>query len=112
MSYDMAFWQETQEIDAAGAYQKYDAMTDGESGVSTESAGVKDFCAAVLKSYPDLTVENAETSPWTSAVYCNGECVIVTIAWSRKNELVDALISLAQRHSLLAYDPQKEEVHW
>ncbi|MFJ7187171.1 hypothetical protein [Streptomyces bacillaris] len=111
MSYDMAFWQEPQEIDAAGAYQKYDAMTDGESGVSTESTRVRDFYAAVLKNYPDLTVENSDTSPWTSAVYCNGECVIVTISWSRKNELVDTLIFLAQRHGLLAYDPQKEEVH-
>ncbi|MFJ9686463.1 hypothetical protein ACIRRX_12335 [Streptomyces bacillaris] len=111
MSYDMAFWQEPQEIDAAGAYQKYDAMTDGKSGVSAESTRVRDFYAAVLKNYPDLTVENSDTSPWTSAVYCNGECVIVTISWSRKNELVDTLISLAQRHGLLAYDPQKEEVH-
>ncbi|MGW3958086.1 hypothetical protein ACWEKM_46205 [Streptomyces sp. NPDC004752] len=35
----------------------------------------------------------------------------VSISWSRKDEVVDPLISLARDHGLLTYDPQKEKVY-
>ncbi|MFD5973010.1 hypothetical protein [Streptomyces bacillaris] len=111
MSYDLAFWQENLEIDASEAFRKYDAMTDGASGVFAESENVRAFHRALRDIHPDLTIENAEMSPWTSPVYGNGECVLVTIAWSRKDELVEGLIPLARKHGLLTYDPQQEEVH-
>ncbi|WP_405612975.1 hypothetical protein [Streptomyces sp. NBC_00076] len=106
----MAFWQEDGEIDAGIAYQKYDAMTDGELGISPKSANVTEFYKAILRTYDDLTIENAEDSPWASPVHCNEECVIVAISWSRKNEVADSLRSLARAHNLLTYDPQEEEI--
>ncbi|MFF7473473.1 hypothetical protein [Streptomyces sp. NPDC008092] len=111
MSYDLAFWYEEEEIDAEVAYQKYDAMTDGESGVVAENPRVSDFRRDVLRAYPDLSEQNAEHSPWSSPVYSNGECVLVAIAWSRKDEIAAPLVSLAQDHGLVTYDPQKQKVY-
>ncbi|MEU0452994.1 hypothetical protein ABZ322_08210 [Streptomyces sp. NPDC006129] len=114
MSYDLAFWHESGSIDAAAAYQKYDAMTDGESGVTAESPRVAEFYRDVLKDYQDLTKdtteEEADRSPWTSPVYFNGECVLVNIAWSRKSEVSDTLIIMAKSRGLVTYDPQRELV--
>ncbi|MEU0198727.1 MULTISPECIES: hypothetical protein [unclassified Streptomyces] len=114
MSYDLAFWYESGSLDAAAAYQKYDAMTDGESGVTAESPRVAEFYRDVLKAYQDLTEdtteEEADRSPWTSPVYFNGECVLVNIAWSRKSEVSDTLITMAKSRGLVTYDPQRELV--
>lgn len=114
MSYDLAFWHESGSLDAVTAYQKYDAMTDGESGVTAESPRVAEFYRDVLRVYRDLaedtSEEEAEQSPWTSSVYFNGECVLVNIAWSRKGEVSDTLITMAKSRGLVTYDPQWELV--
>ncbi|MFF9034274.1 hypothetical protein ACF090_02250 [Streptomyces sp. NPDC014892] len=114
MSYDLAFWYEEDAVDAAAAYAKYDAMTDGESGVVARNPRVLEFHRDVLRIHPDLSEdmseEEAERSPWNSSVYCNGECVLVSIAWSRKSEIVAALVDMARRRGLLTYDPQREAV--
>ncbi|WP_406454741.1 hypothetical protein OH768_17730 [Streptomyces sp. NBC_01622] len=110
MSYDLAFWYEEKAINAEAAYQKYAAMTDGESGIVTEHPGVAEFCRDALQAYPDLSEENAEESPWSSPVYCTGECVLVAVSWSRKDEVSTSLIAMAQNRGLVTYDPQKEEV--
>lgn len=114
MSYDLAFWDENGSLDAAAAYQKYEAMADGESGVSPESPRVSEFYRDVLSAYQDLTedttLEEADQSPWTSSIHFNRECVLVTIAWSRKNEISEALIALARTHGLMTYDPQRRLV--
>ncbi|CAL9490920.1 hypothetical protein SUDANB108_03248 [Streptomyces sp. enrichment culture] len=114
MSYDLAFWYESRSLDAAAAYQKYDAMTDGESGVTAESPRVAEFYRDILRTYQDLTEdtteEEAHQSPWTSSVYFNGECVLVNIAWSRKSEVSNTLIDMAKSRGLVTYDPQRDLV--
>ncbi|MFE6523272.1 hypothetical protein [Streptomyces sp. NPDC057794] len=114
MSYDLAFWYESRSLDAAAAYQKYDAMTDGESGVTAESPRVAEFYRDVLRAYQDLTEDTTEEevhqSPWTSSVYFNGECVLVNIAWSRKSEVSNTLIDMAKSRGLVTYDPQRDLV--
>jgi hypothetical protein len=111
MSYDMAFWHEADAVNAVEAHRKYDAMTEGDSGVTTESVKVADFHNDVLRVYPELTLNNEHESPWTSPVYYNGECVLVAISWSRKDQVVESLIAMAQNRGVLAYDPQKEELY-
>ncbi|WP_405960722.1 hypothetical protein OG235_27015 [Streptomyces sp. NBC_00024] len=110
MSYDLAFWYESRSIDSKTAFRKYDATVDGESGVTAGSPRVAAFHRDVLNAYQDLTEntseEEAEQSPWTSSVYFNGECVLVTIAWSRRSEVADALITMAKNRGLVTYDPQ------
>ncbi|MGW6543508.1 hypothetical protein ACWGBH_11780 [Streptomyces massasporeus] len=112
MRYDLAFWHERGSLDAAAAYQKCDAMTDGESGVSAESSRVAQFHRDTLKAYPDLTEntteDEADQSPWTSSVYFNGERVLVNITWSRKSEVSDTLIAIAKSRGLVTYDPQRD----
>lgn len=111
MSYDLAFWDEIGSLDAAAALRKYEAMADGESGASPESPRVGEFYRDVLNAYQDLTeettLEEADQSPWTSPVHCNGECVLVAIAWSRKNEVSGALIAMARARDLVTFDPQR-----
>ncbi|MFJ9120332.1 hypothetical protein ACIRJO_32950 [Streptomyces sp. NPDC102394] len=109
MSYDLAFWYEEDAIDAEEAYQKYDALTDGASGVVTKHPGVSAFYRDILERFSDLSEANWEQSPWSSPVYFNGECILVAISWSRKDEVSTALVPLAQNHGLMTYDPQRGE---
>jgi hypothetical protein len=111
MSFDLAFWHETQPSDAERAYEIYDRLTDGETGVAESHPAVDEFYREVLSVYADITEENAEESPWASSPYRNDECVVAAIAWSRHEEVGAALIELADKHGLTAYDPQDRVVH-
>jgi hypothetical protein len=106
MSFDMAFWFQLEPPSAESAAQIYDRLTDGETGVVSETTGVEHFFNDVVAVFPDLNEQNAQESPWSSPIYRTPECVITAISWSRSEEVAPILVELAQRHGLTTYDPQ------
>jgi hypothetical protein len=111
MSFDLAFWYESEPSSPERAAQIYDQLTE-ELGVVERNPALGDFHREVISTYEDLTEENADESPWTASVYCDEECVIANIAWSRHQEIGPALIVLAARHGLTSYDPQDRIIHY
>jgi hypothetical protein len=111
MSFDLGFWHQNGRPTNEVADQIYARLCDGNIGVVEESQGVKAFFRDVVSIFPDITEENAEESPWASALYRTPECVLVAISWSRRDELVPTLLSLAARHGLTTYDPQEQTVY-
>jgi hypothetical protein len=87
VSFDLIFWYEDGRSTPEEAFEIYDKLTDGETGIVEVSPAIDDFFADVLSVYPNLTEENMEESPWTSPVYRTPECVIATIAWSQHQEV-------------------------
>lgn len=111
VSFDLAFWYEKSQSTSDAAAQIYDRLTDGETGVVQSDPRVDVFYEDLISVYDDLTLENAETSPWMSSPYRNSECVIVAISWSRYKDVVPALLDVANRHGMTIYDPQDRIVY-
>jgi hypothetical protein len=111
MSFDLTFWYEKDPSTPEEAFQIYDQLTDGETGVVESSTAIDEFFSEVVSLYQDLTEENMEESPWTAPLYRTSECVIANITWSRHKELKDVLLDLANKRGLTAYDPQDRLVH-
>jgi hypothetical protein len=111
MSFDLAFWYESSQSTSDAAAQIYDRLTDGETGVVQADPRVDAFYKDLISIYEDLTVENAETSPWMASPYRNSECVIVAISWSRYKNVAPVLLDVANRHGMTAYDPQDRIVY-
>ena len=114
MSFDMAFWYEAQPPTQARMAEVYQILADsgGETGVVESNAAVDQFFADVISMFGDLTGEDADESPWMSQLHHTSECVITAISWSRSQEVRQALLELAKKNSLTAYDPQIEKGYW
>lgn len=110
MSFDLAFWSEDPPPSQARAADVYDRLADGESDVLPASPAVGRFLDDVDAAFPDLTEDTLDVSPWAAAVYRTSECAIVSISWSRVDDVVPVLLTLASRHRLTAYDPQTGQV--
>ncbi|MCG5216435.1 hypothetical protein [Streptosporangium sp. KLBMP 9127] len=111
MSFDLAFWYEKEVPDADGAARIYDQFTDGLTGVAEERGEIDRFYQDIVSIFPDITEGNMRESPWASPLYRTSECVIAAISWSRRDELVPTLLTLAGRYGLTAYDPQDQTVY-
>ena len=110
MSFDLAFWHASGSPTPEEAFRIYDRLTDGETGVVETSSAIDAFFADVVSAYQDLTEANMEESPWNAGLYHTPECVIVNIAWSRHQEMNEALTDLANEHGLTTYNPQTGSV--
>lgn len=111
VSFDLVFWYQKSMPTSEEAARIYDELTDGLTGVVEENPAVGDFYRSVVAVFPELTVENMNESPWASAIYVTGECVITAISWSRSREVSSILLDLAASHGLSAYDPQDRVVY-
>lgn len=119
MSFDLAFWYEAEPSGPEQAAQIYDQLMDGEVGIVERNPVLGDFYHEVIATYGDLTatdgdltLQDADEPPWTAQVYFNGECVSAPIAWSRRKEVAPALVAIAARLGVTAYDPQDRIIHY
>ncbi|MCP2266910.1 hypothetical protein ACFQHV_13425 [Promicromonospora thailandica] len=108
MSFDLAFWYpDDADVDPAAAFDVYDRVADGELGVVPEHPAVARFAEEMLEVYP----ETDAGSPWAAACWVTPESVVVSISWSRAEEVGPVLASLAWDHGLVTYDPQAQVLH-
>ena len=114
MSFDLGFWSA---IPAGEPPSRvYQRLVEGQSGVAVEDrARIAAFHSDVVAVYPDLAVveddvdwDEDDDSPWAAGIYYTGECMIVSISWSRREELEPFLRNLARAHGLSVYDPQQQ----
>ena len=110
MSFELMVWQAGESATPERAADVYHRLADGESDVVPASAAVLRFADDVVARYEDLTEQNMHDSPWSSPLYRTPEGVIVSVAPSRRREVVDAVRELAHRHGLSVYDPQNRTV--
>ncbi len=112
MSYDLAFWFEEARPTLEHAADVYDRITDGETGVVQPAAQLDAFYEAVITTFGDLTtLEDADSVPWSDPVERTPESVITTISFARWKAVVPDLLALAEKHGVIAFDPQRESVH-
>ncbi|GAA4662182.1 hypothetical protein [Amycolatopsis dongchuanensis] len=112
MSYDLAVWEGARtesdvEADATFhlLYQRY-----VESSVASPvSAGIREFVAAMLERWPDLTEQNVETCPWVTSSFAdnaNGPFCYFGINWTVAPEVSAEAAEIAAASGLVCFDPQ------
>jgi hypothetical protein len=105
MSFDLAIWYQAEMLTDDEAFSIYDRLTDGTAGVVEPSPAISAFLEDLVETYPEDSDEVA-SSPWASGIYSNAECVLLSISWSRKEEVSRVVERLASKNGLAVYDPQ------
>jgi hypothetical protein len=111
VSFDLMFWNEGEPSTDEQAGQIYNRLLDGETGIVRGGPALGEFYDEAISVFGDLTLENAEVSPWMSPLSRNSDYVLALISWSRRGEVGPVLLELANKHGLTAYDPQEKTVH-
>jgi hypothetical protein len=109
MSFDLAFWRPSEDDSAPS--EIYDRITDEITGVVAEAPEqLAALVADIIATYPAITAENMDESPWASEFDLTDEYLLVAISGSRSAEVAAFLLPLARKHELVVYDPQAEEL--
>ncbi|MGC7098305.1 hypothetical protein ACPZ19_26845, partial [Amycolatopsis lurida] len=97
VSYDLAVWHEPAE--------------------ATETAPTPPRVAAFYREltarYPglDSLPDDDDSSPWSVRLAVTSDAVVMSMVWSRADEVGPQVRNLADRHGLVVFDPQNESVH-
>jgi hypothetical protein len=113
MSFDLGVWYEPKPITSDVAAEKYIAYCEGE-GASEEHASFEAFFDELSEAFPSLDdVDEAEVDdcPWAGGFERGDGHVVLTISWSRADEMAQAVRALVAKHGLVLFDPQEDEVH-
>lgn len=111
MSNDLYFWKSA----TAAADETCDQLADEEVEGVEPSPQVEGFRAELLATWPDLA---DRISPWAPDLDWRQPWgrddlapyfVSLTLSYSTEQQTLDAIVSLARRHTLITYDPQTEE---
>ena len=103
MSFDLAVWDEPGVLGDREAARKYLALVELEVSAPT-NPGVVAFVRDLNARYP----ENDPNSPWSSGWSTTADSVVLTVKWSRSDEVAEVIIRAAERYNLLCFDPQTE----
>jgi hypothetical protein len=107
MSFDLAVWYEPQPISEAQASATYLALCDADESPAPARPEVAGFHRELTGRFPDLdTAADVDASPWTCRLGITADAVLMTIAWSRADEVKPIVRELAARHGLVCHNPQ------
>lgn len=111
MSFDLGVWHERAGITSAQASARYDQLLGAVNPVTPDEAHpqVEAFHRDLTARWPnldDVPDDDVDSSPWSAGITVLREGVVLTIAWSRAEEVAAVVLGLADKHGLVAYDPQ------
>lgn len=66
------------------------------------------FYAELIEKWPE---GNDDASPWSSRLNHSADHVLMACKWEKAEEVYMFAQDLAERHGLVLYDPQSDEVH-
>lgn len=116
MSYDLAVWEGNRPTDNAAAADMFADLYERyiEADVAHPPTPViREFIADLLSHWPDLTVDNFETSPWTvSGMADSGRGPLAY--FGMRSDMAGApaayAAELAKAMDLVCYDPQTRKL--
>jgi hypothetical protein len=92
---------------------RYAVLCEGTDDGMARSARVDAFIAECLARWPGDTDADFESSPWASwplETQRTAAGLVANIVWARAEELKAAWAEMAERHGLVLYDPQADEL--
>jgi hypothetical protein len=116
MSYDLAVWEGDRPADDAAAAEVFSELYERyiETDVTQpQTPAIKEFITDLLTHWPDLTVDNIETSPWTVSGMTDsarGPLAYFSMNRSMAAEPSAYAAGLANAMGLVCYDPQARQL--
>ena len=114
MSFDLAVINLPQATDLAEVANIYAELCDGNYEILSPSAKIDAFYAELKSKYPDIddySDDEVDKCPWSVAIDVSDGAVVMSLVWSRVEEVTPYVINLAARHDLSCYDPQNEKLY-
>ncbi|MEU7786818.1 hypothetical protein [Amycolatopsis sp. NPDC049159] len=111
MSYDLYLWAEPNPVTAERAGEICDRLADGDETSTAPAARNLEFAAELVTQYPRLEdLTDLDDSPWNMSPDVTDRRVVLCMGLSRAAEAGPRILELADRHSLVCYDPSTRQV--
>ena len=113
MSFDLGVWHSEMSVSSDEASRIYAALCRKErpSRALTASPAVRAFYQELMEVWPATRLGNTGPSPWSHAPHHSDDHVLLSCEWSRAEEVFLFVQGLAEKHGLIFFDPQSEEVY-
>ncbi|WP_337999717.1 hypothetical protein [Streptomyces murinus] len=117
MSYDLAVWEGERPADDAAAARRfsdlYDRFVDTDEPAVAPAERIAAFVAVLLERWPDLTEDDDDTSPWSTAPLigeARGPLIYFPMRWSMADEASAHAAEVASSMGLNCFDPQSRKL--
>ncbi|MFE2092988.1 hypothetical protein [Streptomyces sp. NPDC059460] len=117
MSYDLAVWEGERPADDAAAARcfsdLYDRFIDTDEPAVPPAERIAAFVAVLLERWPDLTEDDDDTSPWSTAPLigeARGPLIYFPMRWSMADEASTQAAEVASSMGLNCFDPQARKL--
>ena len=113
MSFDLAVMNIEQHISSEEAAKIYGELCEGNYDVLTPSEKIDAFYQELIGQYPDIdsySDDEVDDYPWSVEIDISDGAVVLSMVWSRVEEVAPFVMHLAEKHGLACYDPQDDKV--
>ena len=96
------------------AARQYSLLSDGKASPGKFDSQVYAFYFHLTELYPEIDMvpeSELDNCPWACAIEMAGGHVIMAITPEEAERLVPDLLTLADQHDLVCFDPQAGKVH-
>jgi hypothetical protein len=118
MSFDLGVWSSNSRVVGSRAGQIYERLCRGERPPDLQpDSNIGVFYRELtsrwpeIDSVPDEQVDDKDVCPWSSALDHSDVHVLMSCVWPAAEKVYGVVQQLAQKHGLVTYDPQSDEMH-
>ena len=113
MSYDLGVWFPDRRLTNAEATQVYIKLCEDDASGVVPNAAVDAFYQELVSIHPeidDVPEDELEDCPWSIAHDRWPGYVLMCCKWSKAEYCLDLVWRIAQKHGLVLFDPQSENI--
>jgi hypothetical protein len=114
MSFDLAVMYLEKPIRLKEGAEIYAELCDGNNDVLRHSSRIDSFYRDLIYKYPEIdsySDDEVDDCPWSVSLDIYGGAVLMSIVWSRVEEVQSFIRELAAKHDLVCFDPQNDELY-
>lgn len=114
MSFDLGVWHSEVSVSSDEASRIYASLCRQEKSprVITANPAVNAFYQELTEVWPDTqSSKKTNSSPWSCTPQHSEDHVLLSCEWARAEEVFLLVQQLAEKHGLIFFDPQSEEVY-
>lgn len=112
MSYDLYLWAEPSPVTASRALDICHRLAGGDQSATVPEPRLLEFASDLVADYPRLEeLTDLADSPWNMSPDATAHRVILCMGLSKASIIGPRILELAERYSLVCYDPSTRQVH-
>ncbi|GIM93210.1 hypothetical protein [Paractinoplanes toevensis] len=111
MSYDLAVWEGEcpADLEAGQAFEQLYSQFIESPGATPPTPAIREYVAALLATWVDLTADENDSSPWSAGPLINeasGPIIYFAMRYSMADEVSAVCARMAADRGLVCFDPQ------